>query len=133
MSKILGKSDILEASDLITETVDVPEWGGSVIVRAMSGTQRDQYEASLMTRGADGKLEVNTQNMRAKLVLYTVVDESGALLFSADELDALAAKSAVAIERISEVAQTLNGLNRSAIADAEKNFVSDPNALSSSV
>lgn len=133
MSKVLSKTDILAASDMTTETVDVPEWGGSVIVRSMSGAQRDQYEATLMTRGDDGRLEVNTQNMRAKLVLHTVVDESGALLFTADELDALSAKSASAIERVAEVAQRLNGLNRSAVMDAEKNSVSDPAEPSSSV
>jgi hypothetical protein len=124
MSKILSKADILAASDLTTQTVEVPEWGGAVIVRSMTGAQRDAYEATLMTRGDDGKLSVNTDNMRAKLLLCTLVDEQGNPLFTADDLTALAGKSAGAIERLSVIAQTLNGLNRSAVDDAAKNSVS---------
>ena len=42
---ILTRDEILESEDLATETVSVPEWGGSVIVRALTGTERDAYEA----------------------------------------------------------------------------------------
>ncbi|ACC76152.1 hypothetical protein PPMP20_18995 [Paraburkholderia phymatum] len=130
---ILSKADILGANDLESQTVDVPEWGGSVIVRAMTGAQRDAYDAALLRRNDEGKLEVDTLNMRAKLVLWTVVDEAGALLFTPDELDALAAKSAGAIERIADAAARLNGLHRDAVADAAKNSASDPAGSSSSV
>lgn len=124
MSKILSKADILAASDLASETVEVPEWGGSVIVRSMTGAQRDAYEATLMTRNESGKLEINTDNMRAKLLLATLVDESGAALFTADDLAALSGKSAGAIERLATVAQRINGLNRGAVEEAAKNSAS---------
>lgn len=124
MSKILSKAEILAASDLATEVVEVPEWGGSVIVRTMTGAQRDAYEATLMTRTETGKLEVNTDNMRAKLLVVTLVDEAGNALFSATDLDAFAAKSSGVIERLVIVAQRLNGLNRGAVEEAAKNSVS---------
>lgn len=133
MSKILSKADILGSNDLATEAVDVPEWGGAVIIRAMTGTQRDAYEASLMKRGATGAYEVDTVNMRAKLVANTAVDESGALLFdpSAD-LSTLAGKSAAALERLFVVAQRINGLAQSSTADAEKNSASGQDDASTS-
>lgn len=132
MTKILSKADILAASDLATEAVEVPEWGGSVLVRTMTGTQRDAYEASLMQRNDDGKLEVNTDNMRAKLLLVTLVDEAGNALFTAADLDAFSAKSAAAIERLSVVAQRINGLNRGAVEEAAKNSASgQPDASTS--
>jgi hypothetical protein len=125
MAKILSKTDILGLSDLATETVDVPEWGGAVIIRTMTGTERDAYEASLMQRDASGNYRVDTVNMRAKLVAHTAVDEAGALLFDpATELAALAGKNAAAIERLFVVAQRLNGLAGNSVADAEKNSVS---------
>lgn len=123
---ILTKEQILAASDLSKETVEVPEWGGSIIIRAMSGTQRDAYETSLMEKQADGTYKVNTENMRAKLVLYCAVDDAGNALFSADDLNALAGKSAAVIERLFDAAQKLNGLNKGAVEDAAKNSVSDP-------
>lgn len=130
MSKILSKAEILAANDLETVTVEVPEWGGAVVIRAMSGTQRDQYETSLMAKQEDGSYTVNTENMRAKLVCYTAVDEAGISLFSPDELAVLAAKSGTVLERLFDAAQKLNGLQKGAIADAAKNFAGDPQDVS---
>lgn len=124
MSKILGKAEILAASDLATEQVEVPEWGGAVIIRSMTGIQRDAYENSLMAKDADGKYRVDTENMRVKLVLYCAVDEAGNQLFDASELTSLAGKNAVILERLFNAAQTLNGLNKGAVEDAAKNSAS---------
>lgn len=126
MSKILSAAEILGVADLETVTVEVPEWGGSIIVRAMSGTQRDQYETSLMEKQDDGSYKVNTENMRAKLVCFTAVDEAGNPLFTADQLTALAGKSAAVLERVFDAAQKINGLNKNAVDDAAKNSGSDP-------
>jgi hypothetical protein len=132
MSKILSKAEILAASDLETVTVDVPEWGGAVVIRAMSGLQRDLYETSLMQQQDDGTYKVNTENMRAKLVCFTAVDEAGISLFSGDELALLAAKSAAVLERLFDVAQKINGLQKGAVDEAAKNSASDPQDVSPS-
>jgi hypothetical protein len=42
----LTRDAILQAPDLQGEDVAVPEWGGTVRVRGLSGAQRDAYEAS---------------------------------------------------------------------------------------
>lgn len=129
---ILNRAAILAANDLSTQTVSIPEWGGDVIVRTMTGTQRDAYEASLLTKDAAGKLSVDTQHLRAKLVVFTAVDEAGQPLFKLDDIPALAGKNAAAIERISAAAQRINGLSKEAIADAEKNSVSGQSDASAS-
>ncbi|MBG1252201.1 hypothetical protein [Burkholderia pseudomallei] len=131
MSKILSKADIFAAQDLKTETVDVSEWGGAVIICTMTGAQRDSYEQSLMKRGDDGKYTVDTENMRAKLVVYTAVDEQGNALFTADDLTALAGKNAAVIERLALAAQRLNGLSRDSVDDAKKNSETTTDATSS--
>jgi hypothetical protein len=52
--KSLTKDEILEAADLSTKAVDVPEWGGSVNVRTMTGADRDAFENTLVEVGKDG-------------------------------------------------------------------------------
>lgn len=118
----LSKDQILAASDLPTQTVPVPEWGGDVIVRTMTGAARDAYEASMVVLKEDGKRVADLTNMRAKLVAATLVDDAGSLLFSAaSEVEALAAKSASVLERLFKVAQSLNGMGADAVGEAQKN------------
>ena len=117
----LTKDQILEASDLTTETVEVTAWGGSVNVRSMSGADRDAFESSMMKISADGTRAPDMSNMRAKLVALTVVDDAGNRLFGVSDVDRLALKSAAALELVFDVAQRLNGLGAKAEAAAEKN------------
>lgn len=131
--KILTRQDIVAAQDIETETVDVPEWDGAVIVRMMSGADRDRFEQSLTTVRADGRREANLTNMRSKLVAMCLIDEEGRALFGPDEIDDLAKKSAAAIERVFIVAQRLNGLAPDDIGEARKNSVPGPNGASPSV
>ncbi len=118
---LLGRDAILAVSDLPSVDVEVPEWGGSVRVRMLTGGERDAFEVSTLTR--KGKtFETNLVNMRARLVALTAVDENGARLFSEDDVTALAAKSAAALNRVFMAAQKLNGLTEEAVADAATQF-----------
>ena len=42
------RSQILQAEDLPSEPVEIPEWGVSVFVRSMSGRDRDLFESQMM-------------------------------------------------------------------------------------
>jgi len=116
----LNRDQILEASDLKTETVAVPEWGGDVIVSSMTGATRDSWEQSLVLN-VGGKSSVNMENMRARLVVATVVDESGNRLFTDADVAQLGAKSGAALERVCKVAQRLNGLTDADLEDVKGN------------
>lgn len=130
--KILGRADILAATqDLVTETVPVPEWGGSVLVRSMTGADRDAFEATLVVE-KDGKRSADLTSMRAKLVAMTVVDENGLRLFSAEDVPALNVRSATALERVFQVAQRLSGIGAEAVKEAEKNSEAAPSGDSAS-
>lgn len=121
MGKLLSKAAILAAQDLSTEVVEVPEWGGSVMVRAMTGRQRDVFESVIYkVKGKD--VQLNIANVRAELVSRTVVDEGGTLLFSPEDVAALGDKSAAALDRIYAVAQRLSGITKSDIAELTENF-----------
>jgi hypothetical protein len=101
---MLTRDQIIKANDLPRETVEVPEWGGSVVVSTMSGTDRDAFESTNLA--ASGKPDL--RNMRAKFVAACVVDDNGERLFKASDIEALGAKNAAALDRIVKIAQRLN-------------------------
>lgn len=117
---LLSKEAILQAQDLPTELVPVPEWGGEILVRGLTGAERDAFEQSIVEqRGKSTR--INLRNLRAKLVAMTVVDEQGNRLFSDDEAEALGRKSAAALNRVFEVAQRLSGLRQEDVEELAGN------------
>ncbi len=113
----LTRDSILDAQDLPSEAVDVPEWGGSVYVRVMTGVERDAFEASLMSAGG----QTNVANVRARLAVLCVCDESGQRLFGDDDVEPLGRKSAAALDRIFTIAQRINHIGAQDIEDLAGN------------
>ncbi len=109
----LTREQILAAEDLKSEEVPMPEWGGSVLVRMMTGGQRDIFGKGLMV---DGKADPT--HYRAKLLSMCVVGDDGKPMFSVDEINS---KSNPAVERLFAVADRINAINAAAVEDAEKN------------
>jgi len=128
---LLSRDDILGADDLKTEDVDVPEWGGVVRVKSLMGSDRDRFEQGLFEFKGNSRIE-NLSNARAQLVSLSVVDESGAPLFTYDDAVALGQKSARALDRVFAIAQRLGGISDADVEDYIKNFASGPNADSTS-
>ncbi len=121
--RVLGKDDILRADDIKIEEVPVPEWAqdGAVLVKGLSGVERDAFEAS-MIKGSGKNQKVDTQNIRAKLCSLAIVDSEGNRIF--DDLGAIAAlgkKSAAALTRVYEVAARLSGLRDEDVEEIVKN------------
>lgn len=129
---ILNKDQILEANDLKTEEVEVAEWGGSVIVRTMTGTDRDAFENTLVKEDDSGKVVRDMDNMRVKLLAMTIVDDAGNRLFESADIAMLGRKSSAAIERVYAVAARLNGIGAAAEAEAAKNSEAAPSGDSTS-
>jgi len=126
--KILTKDQILQADDIRKEQVEVPEWGGSVWVKTMSGAERDQLEASIISTPG----ERNMENLRAKIVALSVVDPNGERLFSFEEAIELTKKSARALDRVFSVAQRLSGFTPQDVEDLTKNSSAGQGESSSS-
>ena len=116
---LLSKEDILSKSDLPFEDVDVPEWGGKVRVRTMTGSQRDAWETSVYVTKGD-VVEVNRDEFRAKLLARCIVNEKGERLFTDKEISALSGKSSKALDRLFAVAQELNAVGRKEADDLKK-------------
>ena len=123
----LTKDQILRADDLPREQVDVPEWGGSVFVRTMTGAERDAFEQSIVEDSGR-----NLANLRARLAVLTVVDADGARLFADSDAMVLGGKSAAALSRVFNVAQRLNALTNSDVEELGKNSAAGQSADSTS-
>lgn len=124
-SKQLTKEMILEADDLSSVKVDVPEWNGYLYVRSMTGAERDMFESSLIEqRGKSRKM--NMANVRAKLVTLVATDEEGNRLFTNRDVEALGKKNAKALDRIFTEARKLNGISDEDIEELTKELEDNP-------
>jgi hypothetical protein len=107
----LSKDQILSANDADFELVDVPEWGGKVRVKTLTGDERDAYEQSLIDQRGN-VLGPKLAGAQARLVALTAVDDDGKRLFGDDDVKALGAKSAQALNRVFEVSMRLSRLTQ---------------------
>ncbi len=105
--KALSIAEILAADDCQPESVDVPEWGGTVYVLPMTGSQRDQWDQLGMRVNKGGSLA----GMRAKLMGWSLCDESGNRLAPNNaDVHRLGEKSSAAIERVAAVILRMSGI-----------------------
>ena len=71
-------------------TLTAPGFAGDAYVRGLTIGQRDRYEgACLKEKSVKGRLfqSVNTENMRARLLVLCLCDESGTALFEETQAD----------------------------------------------
>lgn len=121
MGKILTRDEVLKAEDLVRETVAVPEWGGDVVVRTLTGAERDAHDLlgfqaieAAKERGEDPRY-VTSKNVMARLLAFALCDETGARLFTVADLEALGAKNGAVIDRLYKVADRLNAVTARAV------------------
>ncbi|WP_327268814.1 phage tail assembly chaperone [Streptomyces sp. NBC_01218] len=110
---LLTADQITAADDRSWEDVDVPEWGGTVRVLCLSGTDRNAYQQSLVVLGPNGSVQrMNMQDQMARLLAKSLVDENFQRLFTDKDIKALGAKNGAVLHRLSEIAQRLSGLRK---------------------
>lgn len=113
----LTRDQILAAQDLRLEKIQVPEWGGEVLIRSMTSRERDAFEAHFAEHPGSARYE----NIRARLAATCVCDEASNPIFTEDDIQALGAKSAAALSRIFNRAAELNHFTGKDIKELEKN------------
>ena len=132
----LGRDAILGAQDIRTEDVLVPEWGGTVKVRGMTGTQRNAFEKSITREKPAGNrtarrtgqttTEIIAEEVKTRLVAWCVVDEHGTRVFHDDDLQALNEKSASALEKIVDAAMRLSGMDEEDVSQMAEEMIAIP-------
>lgn len=104
------RDQILEADDLKSEVVDVPEWGVRIEVRSMNGRDRAKALGKMASAGGTPDLVA----AYAHLTIASAYDpETGERIFTDSDVDSLLAKSGAVLERIAtkalEVADMTDG------------------------
>lgn len=88
----LTRNQIIALDDLKPFDVEVPEWGGTIRLRGLSGTERqfveDWYANHPEANGSRKSFELATH-----VIIKVAMDESGARLFQDDDFKTLMTKS----------------------------------------
>lgn len=122
---MLTRDAILGIKDLSPMKVHVTEWAMDVFVRPLTGSERDAFEAEIVSAGTK-----RMANMRGKLAARSLCDASGNRLFTDDDAEILGAKSAAALDRIITAIQQLNALGDKEVKQLGEVSTDTPSAAS---
>lgn len=99
----LTREQILErarAAKIERAALVVPELGGRIWVRGMSGKERDKFEEGMRLRSGPNRGSVDMKNFRARFVVRVVVNKDGAQLFNEMDSDVIGKLPAGVLDRI---------------------------------
>lgn len=118
---LLGRAEIDQVSDILHEDVPVPEWGGKVRIRGMSGTQRSFINATFVaSKGQSVEVRIEAlKTMRERVVAQCLIDAKGNRLYGDKEFSKLGEKNDVVIQRLFDKAQELSGISEGEMEELE--------------
>ncbi|WP_438391079.1 hypothetical protein [Caballeronia sp. DA-9] len=111
---MLTKEELLAAAVPASEVVAV-DGVGEIRVKVMDGFARDDLQKTLQEQGTSDSVYFSA------LIVATVVDESGAPMFTPADLDTLRRGSAEVVRKIGLACTKVNALGDSQTKEAEKN------------
>lgn len=121
----LSKAAILSAKDVrLSNAEPVPEWGGEVYFKTLSGLERDAFEEAYS--------EQRMKAFRVRFLVLTLCDDTGSRLFDDGDFEALGQKSSTVINRLFEKAWSHNAFTTEAVESLGKDSPSDQSASSTS-
>jgi hypothetical protein len=111
---MLDRETILGKRELRRETVEIPEWGGLIIVRELTGAERSRYEAGFsdVVMGEAKTVADKSkrfENMRARIAVVACINEDGTHLFHDDDVETLNQLAGKALDRIFSAVMRLSG------------------------
>ena len=113
--KILSVEDILAATQLEERTVEIPELGGSVKIRAFSKGEQ-QYVRRLATDRKTGKID--TDKLELMILIRGVTEPQ----FTPESVERLKLVQASVLDRIISAISEISGMNDEAVEAAEATF-----------
>ena len=124
MAKTIGR-EILTRTALRRREVDIPEWGGAVLVRELSIREVEECRAlaakAIDTNRNQIKDSVFLSRFRRRVIQIGWIDEEGQPILDADNESAIDDLSNEALDRIFDAITELSGMNDKSKTDAEKN------------
>jgi len=121
----LTREQIIQARDIQTVEVACPEWAdgesATVLVQQPSAGLMEEMGIKVMQYQQAHGTDSVPPEIRTWFVARTIVDESGARMFSDDDIELLRSKSLAPIQRIFEAGQKLGGLGAEEVDELKKN------------
>ncbi len=114
MAKKLTLDEILASSDLVEKVVQVPEWGGEVLVRGFSKARQQ----ALRREATDAEGNLDSDKVEMLMFCYGVVDPE----IQPEAYLQLREKNAGVIDRVLKVILEISGLGPEALAEAQAQF-----------
>lgn len=106
------RDQILNAVDVQSEIVHIPQWGVDVEVRGMAAAERIAMYDKIAQAAQAGVASASVAVMWPTLVLGCTFDpETGEQVFGSDDWTALAQKSGAAVDLIATTAMRLSGIS----------------------
>lgn len=112
---VLDKDAIKRIQDRPIKTITVPQWGGDVNIRVLSGREREIMEKEWEN------VKNSSASQRAWFAVLVTCDDDGNPLFDKSDIEWLSDKSGEALDVIFNEGMELNGIGKDAVEDAEKN------------
>lgn len=107
---MITKQGFFEVNDIVIKEVQLPApYEGTVYIKSMNGEEGEDFRESLTKRDSSGKTELDLKSSRAKLLIRTVCDQNGNLLFTEHDVALLDKKSEKILEFLAKEANMLNG------------------------
>ena len=110
---ILSADQIIGADDLARETIPVPEWGGDVVVSALSVKALNECNRKATVAG-----EVDAEKITVQMVIEGMVEPK----LTDDQAGQMAMKSAAVMNRLGAAILRLSGVDSETLAGAEARF-----------
>jgi hypothetical protein len=118
MTELLSKEALQKKDDLPTRTVEVPEWGGSVRLRGLSGKKRMQ-----MRRCYDAKTgEIADDEVLAKVLVWSMVGADGKPVLTESDVPWLIEKNGVVLVRLAEAVMEMSAMTEKSAAEVKENL-----------
>ena len=105
---LLTREQILQATDVDIEEVDVPEWGGTVRVCALDALYIQRLIQSGFVSASSGQADMSKLDI-IDLACRSIVDENGEPMLSKNDVKALGRKSFAPLMRVAVKALQLTG------------------------
>ena len=124
------RETIIQAQDFDKEEVKIDAWGVTVYIRTMTARHADDIQVHYLRFRNQGQVSEGKitdpeviRDLKVRMVSYCLADENGNLLFDDDDgREILREKSSSVIDRLYEVANSLNKMDAEAIEGEKKDF-----------
>lgn len=124
---------ILKSEDLDREKLDVPAWGGEVLIRELTGFERDKLtdlymDAQVADPANPGELkQLIPKDYRSRICQMAIIDPDGSQVFSEADIEALQQKSARTIDLVSQAITRLSKMQGVVIEAEIEDFTEGQN------